>query len=202
MSLEELKKSGLLELYVIGTISESEKLIVQNALAKHPSLKKEIVEIEQALEAFARFHAIPPPATTKPMLMARIDYSERIKNGEQVVIAPSLNKNSKITDFTPWVIRPDFQEPEEYGAMHGKIISADEQKTTLIVWLRYGAPDEVHTNELEKFLVLEGSCDITISGQIHSLIPGDYLSIPLHVVHNVKVTSKNPCKVVLERMAV
>ena len=201
MSIDELKSSGLLELYVIGDVTDSEKLIVEKAAAEHASIKQEIFEIEKSLEMYAQHMAIPVSPTVKPMLLAMVDYSERIKNGEPIVNAPSLNSNSKISDFNPWLLRPDFQEPEAYDAMHGKIISADDQKKTLVVWLRYGAPDEVHTDEIEKFLVLEGSCDIVIGDKTHSLSKGDYLSIPLHINHSVEVTSSFPCKIILERSA-
>ena len=201
MSIDELKSSGLLELYVIGDITESEVLMVEQAIAKNPSLKQEILIIEKSLEIFAEHHAKPVDAVTKPMLFAMVDYAERIKNGEEYVNAPSLNQDSRISDFNPWLSRPDFQSPQEHGDMFGKIISADDEKTTILIWLKYGAPDEIHTNELEKFLVVEGTCDIIIGGKTHSLVPGDYLAIPLHVVHSVKVTSDFPCKIILERSA-
>jgi len=201
MSIDELKSSGLLELYVIGDVTESEKIIVNKAIADFPSLKQEVSEIEKALEAYAQYHAKPVCATTKPMLLATLDYTERINKGEQSISLPSLGPTSKISDFSKWLERPDFQEPQEYGDMHGKIISADDQRTTMVVWLKYGAPDEIHSDELEKFLVLEGTCDIIIGDHKHSLTAGDYLSIPLHIKHRVEVTSDSACKVILERAA-
>lgn len=202
MSLDELRSSGLLELYVIGDISASEKLMVETAITDNPSLKQEIFDIEKALESYAKLHAKPVGDTAKPMLLAELDYSERMKSGESYRNAPSLGLESQISDYSLWLERSDFKEPKEYGAMHGKIISANDQKTTLVVWLKYGAPDEVHTDEIEKFLILEGTCDIIIGDQTHSLSSGDYLSIPLHINHRVEVTSGFPCKVILERSAV
>lgn len=201
MSIDELKSSGLLELYVIGDVTETEQLMVEKAVAEYPSLKQDIFEIEKSLETYAQYHAIPVAATAKPMLLTMLDYSERIKQGEVPVSTPNLSPESKVSDFAQWLTKPDFQEPQEYGAMHGKIISADDQKTTMVVWLKFGAPDETHTDEIEKFLVLEGSCNIIIGDQTHSLSSGDYLSIPLHVNHRVEVTSNIPCKVILERAA-
>ncbi len=59
----------------------------------------------------------------------------------------------------------------------------------------------MHTHELEKFLILEGTCDITIEDEVYSLKAGDFLSIPLYNKHDVKVTSLNPCKAILQRIA-
>ena len=63
------------------------------------------------------------------------------------------------------------------------------------------APAEVHDNEYEKFLIIEGTCDITVDEDVYSLVPGDYFSIPLYKSHNIKVTSTIPCKAILQRLA-
>lgn len=59
----------------------------------------------------------------------------------------------------------------------------------------------MHINELEKFLILEGTCDITIEDEVYSLKAGDFLSIPLYKKHDVRITSLNPCKAILQRLA-
>ena len=63
------------------------------------------------------------------------------------------------------------------------------------------APQEVHDNEYKKFLIVEGTCDIVIGENAHSLVPGDVLEIPLHTTHFGRVTSSMPCKVILQRIA-
>jgi len=72
---------------------------------------------------------------------------------------------------------------------------------TALLWLRYMAPQEVHHHEYEKFLILEGSCDIIVGNKTHSLLPGDYFCIPLHERHEVRITSSMPCKAILQRVA-
>ena len=201
MLIDNLRNSGLLELYVLQDLDEHENKIVESALLSYPALKQDLHDIELALQLYAYAHATPPPPTVKPMMLATIDYTERMENGEKPTNPPALHALSKISDFEPWLNRDDMQEPDEYDAMHGKIIGASEEKTTLIVWLRYGAPDETHTEEYEKFLIVEGSCDITIGEKVHHLKAGDFLSIPLHINHRVEVTSDKPCKIILERAA-
>lgn len=201
MFIDQIISSGLLELYVIGDISPSEVELVEQAMEKDESVRQAVLEIENALEAYATEHAVPVSCTIKPMLLATANYMDRMQNGETPTSAPSLSENSKVSDFKQWLEREDMQEPNEYDSMHGRIISSDEVKTTMIVWLKDGAPDETHTDEIEKFLIVEGSCDIQIGEKVHSLSKGDYLSIPLFINHNVKVTSTKPCKVILERSA-
>ena len=68
-------------------------------------------------------------------------------------------------------------------------------------WLKDYAPQEVHDDEHEKFLIIEGTCDIIVGNEINQLVAGDYFAIPLHKNHIIKVTSSQPCKVILQRVA-
>lgn len=201
MELNEILESGLLELYVIGDLSEKENQMIENALIQFPSLKQEIHEIEKTFEAYALAHATEVPATAKPMLLTLNNYNERLAQGEIPQNPPVLNQESKVSDYQEWLDRADLQEPDEYDSMAGRIIGANEDKTTMIVWLKEGAPPEVHTDEIEKFLIVEGTCDITIGENKHSLKAGDYLEIPLFISHHVQVTSSMRCKIILERYA-
>lgn len=200
-TIENYINSGILELYVLGLTSEEENTEINELAAIHVELKREIEAIEQALNAYAEKIAPEISEATKEWIMTTINYTERLQNGEEVANPPRLNKNSKIEDFDTWLKRDNMQAPDDFDALHAKIIAATPEAKTLIVWLRYGAPPEEHTNEMEHFLIVEGTCDITIEEQVHHLIPGDYLSIPLYVDHDVKVTSSSPCKVILQRVA-
>ncbi len=201
MDLEEIKNSGLLELYVIGDIGDSDRLMLEKAMETHPSLKDEVMEIEQALELYAFANAEPPPAAAGPMLMALADFSERIKNGEISSMPPALHPAAKVEDYSEWLDREDMVASDDFESMFGKVMGKDEERINLIIWLRHGAPDETHTDELESFLIVEGTCNITIGDEVKQLQPGDYCTIPLHVSHRVDVTSDIPCKLILERKA-
>lgn len=167
----------------------------------HPEVQREIEEISASLQVYAERQAPPVCPTVKPLLMATIDYMERIRKGEWVTYPPELNEQSAITDFSEWLEREDMVLLDDFEGVYAKIIGYTPQATTAIAWLQYGSPEEVHDDQYEKFLILEGSCDITIDGTVVSLLPGDYLSIPLHKPHHVKVTSAVPCKVILQRLA-
>jgi len=201
MSRIDIKSSGQLEMYALGALSDEDNRAVEAALNSDPSLRQELYEVELALESYAMMHALPVDPTAKPMLLAVANFQERMNSGELPSSPPALNAASRISDFAPWLDRTDLQEPSEYESMYGHIIGADETKSTLIVWLKEGAPDETHTDEYEKFLVVEGTCEITIGDTVHSLKSGDFLSIPLHISHRVEVTSHLRCKVILERAA-
>lgn len=201
MSLEQIKNSGILELYVMGDLNNHEMEEVEKSIELYPVLKQEIYSIELAFESYARAHAVAPAPDVKPMLRAVADYTLRLENGEAPENPPSISLESKIEDYKSWLDRANLQEPEGYDSMFGHIIGSSEEKTTLIVWLKDGAPDETHTDEYEKFLIVEGTCNITIEEEVHSLKAGDVLMIPLFVNHRVEVTSSIPCKIILERAA-
>ena len=50
----------------------------------------------------------------------------------------------------------------------------------------------------QKFLVLEGSCNIIINNEVCELLQGDHLYIPTHISYYVKPTSNGFCKALVE----
>ena len=201
-NLESFIQSGILEIYVLGMASAEEVRQVEEMSYIHKEVKEKIEEISETLKAYAESYSKAPNPTIKPMIMASIDYEERLKSGEQPTFPPILNNNSTVEDYKEWTSRKDMVLPADFNDIYLKIIGYTPQASTAIAWLKSETPYEVHRDEHEKFLVLEGTCDIDIDGNIHSLIPGDHLSIPLHSGHVVRVTSQIPCKLILQRVAV
>ncbi len=203
-NIREYIDSGIIEQYVLGTASEADTARIEQLALIHPEINTEIEEITQALLNFDKLYSknLPAPgANVKPFLMAVIDYTERLKNGEQPATPPILNEDSKASDFATWLERGDMVPDENAGSAFARIIGHNALAMTAIVWLKEGAPAEVHDREYEKFLILEGSCEIITSDEVFNLTPGRYFQIPLHVRHSVRVTSQIPCKLILQRMA-
>ena len=200
-NIQDYIASGILELYVLGVTCEKENEEIERIALYHIVVREEIENISNALEGYVKQNAVEPDPTIKPFLMAVIDYAERLKNGEEPSFPPVLNESSKISDYDQWINRTDITIPGNFSDFHAKIIGYTPEVTTAIIWIKDMAPQEVHQSEFEKFLILEGTCDITIEDIIHSLKPGDFLSIPLYKKHDVRVTSSYPCKVILQRIA-
>ncbi len=200
LSSKEYIESGILELYILGITSEDETKAVEMMASSDPAIIQEIVLIRESLEGYAMANAIDPNPIIKPFLLATIDYTERLKDGEPVSVPPLLNENSQIAHFYSWLNRSDMVSSDT-DSMYAKIIGYTPEATTAIVWLKDYAPHEVHDNEYERFLIVEGTCDIIVEDQVNQLVPGDYFAIPLHKNHMVKVTSSIPCKVILQRVA-
>ncbi len=197
---KEYIESGVLEQYVLGLTSPEETMEVEQRAAEDPSIREEIDTISEAMEAYAMQHGIGPDPILKPFLLATIDYTERLKSGEPVTVPPALNENSTIEDYALWLNRADMIAPNTEN-IHAKVIGYTAEATTAIVWIKDFAPQEVHDHEIEKFLIVEGTCDITVGDTVYQLAAGDYFPIPLHKKHLVKVTSFIPCKIILQRVA-
>ncbi len=199
--IEELLSSGLLELYVLGETSEEETIYIQEMILSHQIIADEVNQIELALTQYAMENAIAPDPIVKPFLLAVIDYTDRLQNGEAIASPPLLNQYSTASDYQEWINRTDMQLTEDLDDVFAKIIAFTETCTTAIVWIKDMAPQEVHDHEYEKFLILEGTCTIHIEDEQHELKAGDFLTIPLFKKHHVRVTSTIPCKVILQRVA-
>lgn len=199
-NVSEYIETGILELYVLGIASDEERNEVERLALEHVEVREEIEKIKLSIEAYAGAYKLEPNPVLKPFLMATIDYTERLKNGEPPSMPPLLSENSLVTDFNQWLKRPDMVSADTEDVF-AKIIGYTPEAITAIVWLKDYAPHEVHDNQYERFLIVEGTCDIIVEDEIHQFVPGDYFDIPLHKKHMVKVTSIIPCKVILQRVA-
>jgi len=199
--LSQFLESGILELYVMGIASPEEIKEVEQMALLYPEIRQEIELIERGLEEYALTQAVQPKATLKPLIMASINYIERVNNGEPLSAAPLLSPTSRKEEFAYWLDNPEFDLPEDFEGAYAKIINANLKATTAIIWIKEFTDNEIHHNEYEHFLILEGTCDFSIGEEVHHLVPGDYLKIPLHTPHIAKVTSEVPCKAILQRVA-
>ena len=199
-SVSEYIETGILELYVLGIASDEERNDVERLALEHVEIREEIEEIKVSIEVYGDAYKLEPNPVIKPFLMAIIDYTERLKSGEPPSVPPLLTENSTVADYHQWLNRPDMVTADTEDVF-AKIIGYTPEATTAIVWLKDYAPHEVHDNEYERFLIVEGTCDIIVEDEINQLVPGDYFAIPLHKKHMIKVTSSIPCKVILQRVA-
>jgi mannose-6-phosphate isomerase-like protein (cupin superfamily) len=199
-SVEDYISSGILEAYVLGLTEPHETLEVEQMASSNSEILQEINRITEDFEHHLRSNAVPPPSTVKPFVMASIDYFERLNQGELPSFPPTLHQGSQISDYAEWLDRGDMVLPQGFKNMHAKIIGYTPEIITGIVWIKDVSVEEVHDHEIEKFLIVEGTCEIEVEETVYKLVPGDYFSIPLHTFHTVKVSQDTLCKAVLQRL--
>ncbi len=199
--LTEYIASGILELYVLGLTSDEESREIELMAAQHSAISREIEAINDSLATYALAYATPPSTTVKPLVLATINYLERIQAGETIIEPPILTDRSQLTDYAPWLNRTDMVPPPALNELYLQIICATPTVTTAIAWITDRTEAEVHRDTYEKFLIVEGTCTVTAGEEVHYLVPGDYFAIPLHTPHVVEVTSAVPCKAIVQRIA-
>ena len=91
--------------------------------------------------------------------------------------------------------------PDDIESAYAKILTHTRELTCALVWMKAMAAPEIHHDELERFLIVEGSCILTVADDVYELVAGDYFEVPLHKWHHAVVTSEIPCKVILQRMS-
>ncbi|MCX2740908.1 cupin domain-containing protein [Pontibacter anaerobius] len=200
--ITEFIESGVLELYVMGAASPEEVLAVEQMAAAHPEVKQEVEQIRLSIEHYAQAHALKPRATVKTLLMATIDYLERMKEGELPESPPVLTPESRTSDYGKWLQNEKAILPEDAEGIHARIIGYTPTATTAIVWVKDATESEVHHDEYERFLIVEGACQMRAGEETHTLKAGDYFAVPLHAPHQLTVTSATPCKAILQRLSV
>jgi len=77
LNTETYISSGILELYVLGTLTDQEILEVVGMLAQYPAIKEEKEVIESTLEAFSIKNTVAPPSPLKGKIMNSLTGSEQ-----------------------------------------------------------------------------------------------------------------------------
>ena len=94
MTIEEIKKSGLLELYAMGALEDKERIEVEEALDKYKELRTELSEIEKSLLKYADAHGVEPRPEIRQNIQERISSGKGNSNSE--------NKSGDSGSGFPW----------------------------------------------------------------------------------------------------
>ncbi|CAN5913876.1 hypothetical protein BH24BAC1_BH24BAC1_26060 [soil metagenome] len=200
--IAEYIESGVLELYVMGATTAEEAKEVERMAAAYGEVRQEINRIQETVEASALAHTVSPKPAIKPLLLATIDYIDRLEKEGPAAVPPLLSETSRIEDFAPWLHQEDQNLPDDFEDIFVRIIGFSPEASTAIVWLKDMPYYEVHDKEYESFLIVEGTCDVIVEEDTFPLGPGDFFTVPLHARHRVIATSQAPCKAILQRLAV
>ena len=89
MTLKEIRDSGLLELYAIGTADAEEQSLVEQALTDHPELLNDLKQISDTLLGYASAHSIEPGQGLKDNILKEVGGVKKEKSEKEL---PKSNK--------------------------------------------------------------------------------------------------------------
>lgn len=95
-------ESGILELYVLGQLADTENQQVEAMAAKYPLIKKEILAIENALEDYAQTNAIAPSADLGDRIFAELINAPEETEPRPKIIPLSVGSKSNNTSLLKW----------------------------------------------------------------------------------------------------
>ncbi len=180
-------ESGILELYALNLLSEIETAKVDRLLSIHVEVGEELERIYIVLESYAALHAIHPKEETHDALAEKLINLEK----ERIMDPSDLPLLNNYSDYRNWKqVVSRFQEtPKIIDGKAIKVLTHTDKITQLLVTLTADYEEEIHTHELESFLILSGRCLFNINGYATLLGQGDFMAIPLNEPHNVKLVS-------------
>lgn len=183
---------GTLELYVMGALSKEESHAIRELSQADAELRTEIAGIEKDLEALARAGRVETSGLLRARIMEKVRTTERF---------PSLLRGSTASDFSFWMQDIPTPSLNDYDNIHATALACSHHIPTELVWVKSHVEEEAHTDVLESFLLLEGTCEVVMPDRVIALVPGDVMKIPLNTAHSIRVTSIVPCKAIVQRQA-
>lgn len=175
MNLKAYIESGILELYALHLLDESERGEVQALILQYRQLKEEVERIEHTLESYAQKTAIQPPEGLKEKIKDALD-----NNNFELI--------SKHADYNYWLnlVKNDYPEAFQQANFFNVIRDQDGLKQVLVV-SSFDIEDETHQDVYESFLILQGKCRCTVGTDVFYLEAGGYTQIPLDAHHQVEI---------------
>jgi mannose-6-phosphate isomerase-like protein (cupin superfamily) len=84
---------------------------------------------------------------------------------------------------------------EDFDNVLVKKLDTDTNSTSFIIWIKKGVKSHKHETHSELINVIEGSGIMTLNKKSFNINAGDYFRIPQNTFHSLKVSSKEPMKV-------
>lgn len=183
-------------MYVVGGLSAEENTAIEARAAQDAEFLKLVEAHRSSLENDVMKLSERPRGAVFGQLMKRIEAIEETRPSNE---PPFIHSNSLPSEFAPWLEThwPRMRaSQEDFKCMP---IGSTEDTKTFLVKVGTGIPEEVHSTEIERILILEGECEFLIGDERKTCKAGTQVTIPLHKPHQGWVTSTNPCYFIVQR---
>ena len=198
MNVQEYIDTGVLEQYCLCMLADNEMREVEVVRSQYPKISAEIRNIEASLEQYATPFAQEPPAELQEGIWGTLQNL----NKERHIDLTDLPVINRFTDHKAWlgVVRP-LMPPQLQEDRIVHVLRESDKVIQMLIISKTHFEDEVHVEEHESFIILEGECECTVGDNVFRLRPGGYTEIPLHTSHDVRVLSPYVTAIV-QRIAV
>jgi mannose-6-phosphate isomerase-like protein (cupin superfamily) len=185
MNIGDYINSGALEAYCLGLLSEEEEAYLIQMSMLYPEVKAELTAIEITMEKTAAMEAVNPAPYIRQNLLRVLGFAD-----ESAINLNDLPVIRGQVPHRPWLdalahLIPD--EPAEDFICH--VLRDDKIAQQMLVISKTDVPEEEHGDFLESFFILQGRCECTIGDQFYALGEGDFIEIPLHTPHDIRLTT-------------
>ena len=183
MNLQDYINSGILEQYCLGLLDSTEAEQVVSDCSKYTELRDELKSIETVMEKLAAEKAVAPSTKLKDKILGRLGFI-----GNQVLDINNLPPTDAYSNYLSWLQAVEHLLPTEpFEGLNIQVLQQTNQIAQMLVVAKVDVPDESHDNYAESFFILQGKCCCTINGEDVFLNAGDFLEIPLHAEHDIKM---------------
>jgi len=184
MDIQKYIESGVLEQYCLGLLDEGEQAYLIQMTMLYPEIKAELTAIELAFEELSAIGAVEPPNNLKHNILAAIGRDQE---------SAELNINdlpvlSRSASPLPWLKAFAHLIPEEPTQdFTVNVIRDDAIVQQMLITANTGVAEEEHSEFYEGLFILKGRCECMIGDELFTLGAGDFIEIPLHTKHDVKL---------------
>lgn len=185
LNIQAYLDSGILEMYALDLLDPDEREEAELVISFFPEIRKELDSIQYALEKYADSQAILP----RPHVKDKIRESIFNLKKEHELDALNLPLINHLSDHKQWLnLVKDFIPAKwKSDTPFSKIIQQSDNLLQMVIATSVDTLDEVHEDEYESFLILEGRCKCTVGQEVLFMEEGDFMAIPLHEHHTVEL---------------
>lgn len=188
---------GTLEEYCLGLLPEEEARAVAQAISQSPELQQQVQETEAMLMKMSEKKGSPELKNKILQALKQTPAPAAINLADPPLI-------SRFSDIDAWNAALAGVTPDtSVDAMKVYFIKDSPDLQLCLAWLYDSLDENEHQADefAESFLILEGSCECNIGGQMIRLQAGDYLDIPSDTHHTIRATTPGgaPVKAIIQR---
>jgi mannose-6-phosphate isomerase-like protein (cupin superfamily) len=185
MDIHEYIYSGVLEEYCLGMLNDEQAAFVVQMSMLYPEVKRELDSIEAAFEYFAQDGSIK----VNPQIRKNIINAVEHTFSDAVIDSNNLPEIKKTSNLDAWLTFVELLLPAQIDDFSAQVLRSDDKITQMLVVSKIDVPEESHSDLQESLYILKGNCECIIGDKTIQMHAGDYIDIPLHVSHNVKILS-------------